>query len=83
MQQLIQQLFTWAFIGLIIYLLYQRSQDKKATTQALYEDYQDALKSGNKTRALQAGRAYYSHIRKGKLTIYDEQAIANDLSTMR
>ena len=32
--------------------------------------------------ALQAGRKYYSSLRGGILTIYDEQAIANDLSSI-
>jgi hypothetical protein len=49
----------------------------------LKEQYQQALKGSNKGRALQAGRAYYAAIRDGgKLTVYDEQAINNDLATM-
>jgi hypothetical protein len=35
-----------------------------------------------KQRALVAGRRYYSKLRKGELTLCDEQAIANDLSAM-
>jgi hypothetical protein len=35
-----------------------------------------------KTQALELGRLYYSTLRKdGTLTIYDEQAIANDIAT--
>ncbi len=54
-------------------------------------EYENLLNSGNKSQALNAGRAYYSWLRKtakvmegenGSLTIYDEQAITNDLSTM-
>jgi hypothetical protein len=49
----------------------------------LKQEYDAALKGTSKRAALQAGRAYYSALRKGKmLTIYDEQAITNDLSTM-
>ena len=32
--------------------------------------------------ALQAGRKYYASLRGGILTIYDEQAIANDLASI-
>ena len=44
--------------------------------------YDEALKSGNKVAALKAGREYYAALRNGRLTVYDEQAIANDLSVM-
>ncbi len=45
--------------------------------------YESALTGNNKRVALDAGRAYYSESRENKaLTVYDEQAIANDLSTM-
>lgn len=47
-------------------------------------DYEAALKSDDKTKALELGRKYYSMKRTDKkLTIYDEQAITNDLSTMK
>ncbi|MBC7554353.1 MAG: hypothetical protein H7257_10280 [Taibaiella sp.] len=42
-----------------------------------------ALLGTDKGEALRKGRLYYSCIRKGSLTIYDEQAIANDLTTMK
>jgi hypothetical protein len=48
----------------------------------LKKKYNEALKGTDKKAALDAGREYYSELRRGKLTIYDEQAIANDLSTM-
>ena len=46
-------------------------------------NYKNAIKSGDKSDALIKGRFYYSLLRGGKLSIYDEQAIANDLSTMK
>ncbi len=49
----------------------------------LKTEYDRALKGTNKARALKAGRAYYSALRSGTLTIYDEQAITNDISAMR
>ncbi len=45
--------------------------------------YIAALSESNRKAALLAGRSYYSAARKNKaLTIFDEMAIANDLSTM-
>ena len=54
-------------------------------TAQLKSAYDRALKGTDKAAALQAGRAYYAALRgPGKtLTIYDEQAIANDISTMK
>lgn len=46
-------------------------------------EYETALLGLDKRAALKAGRLYYAMRRKDKtLSIYDEQAIANDLSTM-
>lgn len=51
--------------------------------ESLKDQYHSLLKGSDKRAALEAGRSYYSALRKGKtLTIYDEQAITNDLSTM-
>ncbi len=50
----------------------------------LKENYDNALRGTDRKTALDAGRAYYSALRKdSKLTIYDEQAIINDLSAMK
>jgi hypothetical protein len=54
-----------------------------ANRNRLKSEYEDALKGTDKVKALKAGRAYYSALRSGKLTIYDEQAITNDISTMK
>jgi len=69
-------------IGFLI--LYFRSLKKgKIKSAQLKADYQAALKSGDKKLALQKGRLYYQNLRgNGRLTIYDEQAITNDISTM-
>ncbi|MDP1843349.1 MAG: hypothetical protein Q8K64_08010 [Sediminibacterium sp.] len=66
-------------IGLGVYLgLNQRKKIRE-----LKKEYDQSLRGKDKKRALDAGRAYYSAIRGfGKLTIYDEQAITNDLSSM-
>jgi hypothetical protein len=45
-------------------------------------EYEVALKSGDKKKALNFGRRYYSSLRDGNLTIYDETALTNDLATM-
>lgn len=45
--------------------------------------YRKALSGTDKSEALRLGRIYYSSLREdGKLTIYDEQAITNDLNSM-
>lgn len=49
----------------------------------LKKAYDDALNGGDKRAALNAGRAYYGALRKGKLTMFDEQALTNDISTMK
>jgi len=75
------EILIFTLLGILAVIIVSNVQrgKKEAELKAIYDD---ALRSGNKSRALAAGRAYYSHIRKGKLTIYDEQAITNDLSTM-
>lgn len=44
--------------------------------------YEQALKSGDKSESLKYGRLYYSLLRDGNLSIYDEQAISNDINAM-
>lgn len=66
-------------IAMVAY--YIHSSHKRIAT--LKERYEASLSGTDKRVALDAGRSYYSSLRKGKtLTIYDEQAITNDLSTM-
>lgn len=67
-------------VGGIIAMIYNNHN----RNQKLKEEYDQALRGKDKKLALEAGRKYYSALRgKGKLTIYDEQAITNDLSTMK
>ena len=74
-------------IGIFIFLIYigtQINKRKQAEQESLRKNYAEALKGTDKEMALMFGRAYYRSLRKPKeLTIYDEQAIANDLSTMK
>ena len=64
-------------IGLIMYF---NSNSNKEKSQKLYTAYRQALATKDKAASLEAGRAYYAFKRKdNRLTIYDEQAIANDL----
>jgi hypothetical protein len=70
-------------IAIIIIGLVASSSNKTKKIQELKLAYDRSLKGENKKVALDAGRIYYSALRKDKaLTIYDEQAITNDLSTM-
>ena len=76
-------LFTLAVIAIIIIVMIGNNRNKAKRLKQLKLNYEQALKGSNKTIALRAGRAYYSALRENKaLTIYDEQAITNDLSTM-
>lgn len=70
-----------AVITIIVWAVrYQMRQNKRL--KDLKRTYELELRNGNKQSALQAGRNYYAALRGGQLSIYDEQAIANDLSTM-
>jgi len=67
-------------IAIAVYSIHN-SRKRIAT---LKQHYEQSLQGTDKRMALDAGRSYYSALRKGKtLTIYDEQAITNDLSTMQ
>ncbi|MBO0947358.1 hypothetical protein [Fibrella forsythiae] len=59
------------------------NQAHKIFGEQLESTYRLALLSNDKSKALEAGRAYYGHLRGGSLTIYDEQALSNDLSAMK
>ena len=68
-------------IGIAAFAAAGRSRKKLAT---LKERYDTALRGDDKRLALECGRAYYAALRSPRqLTIYDEQAITNDLATMR
>ncbi len=74
----------------IIFFIWHFSRKNKKLKSDLLNEYNYALQSGNKAKALVAGRLYYESTRsrfwglkKGRLTIYDEQAITNDISTMK
>lgn len=75
-----------AIVIIVIFFILRLSgrftmKDREIIEQ-LKKEYEDALKSGDKYNALCKGRKYYSAIRGGKLAIYDEQALANDISTI-
>ena len=51
--------------------------------EKLKNDYFESLKGLDKSKALQLGREYYGSLREdGRITIYDEQAITNDINSM-
>ena len=76
-------LITPAIIAVIIIAIVLNNKNKAHKLAQLKLAYEQLLKGNNKTAALRAGRAYYSALRKAKvLTMHDEQAITNDLSTM-
>jgi len=61
----------------------EERQKEEDYIKTIKEAYENALKNKNKSLALKLGREYYSSLRAdGRLTIYDEQAIQNDLLSM-
>lgn len=71
-------------IAVVIIAALASSIGKKDKTEMLKKQYDTALRGSDKATALRAGRDYYGALRSPKpLTIYDEQAITNDLSTMK
>lgn len=76
-------LLIWSLILLVvfgIYALYRKG--KNALIREKKAAYDHARKSGDRQAALEAGRRYYAELRGGTLSVYDEQALNNDLSTM-
>ena len=74
-------LFGILIIGTLVLSVLLHIRKNQALAR-LWEAYNAARASGDREKALETGRAYYKR-RRGKLSIYDEQAIANDLNTMK
>lgn len=67
--------FATIIIGVIAYFVAYRGRVAR-----LKAEYDWALACMDKKKALEAGRLYHAALRrKGRLTIFDEQAITNDL----
>lgn len=80
-----QLIFITVCLALLIlavwwYIFDARRNRRKAAE--LWQAYHQAIQDGNKRLALQLGRNYYSTLRGGKLSVFDELSIANDLSTI-
>ena len=71
------------FILVVVLIAYLISNQKAKQLKQLWSAYQQALQGGSKATALNAGRAYYTKLRGGRLRAADEQALTNDLSTMK
>lgn len=82
LDQVLTQTYTVPLLlALILYVVIDRRIRRQRNQ--LWQVYQQALRSGNKQEALRAGRAYYYKLRgNGNPRRADEEAIANDLSTM-
>lgn len=70
-------------IGIVIVLVIIGLSSQKSEIAKLKSAYDAALNGNDKRAALNAGRAYFQKLRKGKLTIFDEQTLTNDISTMK
>lgn len=88
LSKLVLSFFPLIMFCLIVYLIgsYVNERDKqRAKVTQAYEDAKEALRKNPRDvilreTALNAGRKYYATIRGGILSIYDEQALTNDLS---
>lgn len=71
-------------IGIIFFWQFEKARRKKMNeAKEIYIQYQNALKRKDKVQALELGRKYYVMLRRrNRLTIYDEQAITNDLNSI-
>ena len=68
-------------ILMFLYVVFRGIQRQQNETVWLRTTYRNAIEEGNKVKALEVGRRYYASTRTGrKLTLYDEQTIANDLA---
>jgi hypothetical protein len=68
-------------IGVVIGLVLLQIRKNKDLLR-LWIDYDIAKLIGDKAKALEAGRAFYKR-KNGNLTIYDEQNLAKELSTIK
>lgn len=75
--------FSLTLITVTLLIIYCAGNVRKKRIAALKRYYEELLQRTDKRAALDAGRAYYAALRGNHtLTVYDEQAITNDLSTM-
>lgn len=72
-------------VGMVFGYFYLISQEKnEERLERIQTRYYDALQGSDKSEALRLGRIYYGSLRDdGNVTIYDEQAINNDLNSMK
>lgn len=72
-------------VGMVFLYFYLISQEKnEERLERIQTRYYDALQGSDKSEALRLGRIYYGSLRDdGNVTIYDEQAINNDLNSMK
>lgn len=76
-----QLIFVLIFVvaGAILFLTLSLPNKKSKTYKI---EYDEALQRRDKRAALELGRKYYKSLRNGRLTLYDEQAIANDIASI-
>lgn len=75
-----------AILALIAFIVFVMKLAKSGAIlrKKIEDDYRESLRGTDKAKALELGRKYYAMNRPDKkLTMYDEQALTNDLSTMK
>lgn len=78
-------IFIFVLVFIVCWIIYKyfigTDKDRKAIA-AIKAQYEKALQDKDKRAALTLGRQYYSKLRRGRLTIYDEQALTNDIASI-
>ena len=82
-----EQLILYSLVGIISFFIlrafYRGIKGRRMLKERLTKEYRKALDGTDRQIALNAGRNYYQFFRSdGRLTIYDEQAIDNDMKMM-
>jgi ABC-type uncharacterized transport system fused permease/ATPase subunit len=83
MESLFYIFITVASSFILLRYIIRSRKGRRILKERLTREYRQALDGTNRQKALAAGREYYKFFRTdGKLTIYDEQAIDNDMKMM-
>lgn len=74
------EILGYIFLGILVMALVGVSKDKAKEKKENYETYMQALKDGDKKKALEYGRKHYSakYGNNAKADLLSENAIAND-----
>lgn len=83
MESFLYIFITLASSFILLRYIYRGIKGRRILKERLTREYRQALNGTNRQKALASGREFYKFFRSdGKLTVYDEQAIDNDMKMM-